>query len=181
MILAALSLLETDEQRNELTEFYEENRKRLFGYALKKLHNCESAEDAIQETFLNIMKYPKKFFELDSHKKVSYVLTIIGNVISRMLKDLSKNCFDELSDDIKDDALSVEDIVIGKITAEELKEFIGKLPETRRRLIILKAVHGLSYSQIADVLEISEEAVRKRISNTYKQIKQFLEGGIDNE
>lgn len=181
MVLAALSMLETEEQKNELNEFYEANRKRLFGYAFQKIRNREAAEDAIQETFLNIMKYPNKFFELESHKKVSYVLTVLGNVISGMLKDSSKKSFNELDENIEDDALSVEDIVIGQISAGKLKEFIGELPETRRSIIILKAVHGLSYPQIADVLGISEEAVRKRISNAYKQINQFLDGEIDNE
>lgn len=177
MVLIALSLLDTEEEKNELNGFYEKNRKRLFGYAYQKLHNREASEDAIQETFLSIMKYPDKFFELDDQKRISYVLTVIGNVISNMLKNQSKTSFDELDEDIEDDGLSVEDMVIGEIAAGELEDFIGKLPGTRKSLIILKAVHGLSYTQIADVLGISEDAVRKRISNTYKQIKQFLNGG----
>lgn len=181
MISAVLSMLETDEQKNELAEFYKKNKNRIYGIAFSRLHNRETAEDAIQEAFLNIVKYPKSFFGLEEHKKISYMLTVLGNTISRFLKDSGRNSFDELDEEIESDYLSVEDTVIGNIAAEELKRYIKELPEARRSVMELKLVHGLSNSQIADVLDISEEAVRKRISNTYKQIKAFLNGGIGND
>ncbi len=54
MISGALAILETDKQRNELSEFYKENKTRLYRFAFSRLHNRESAEDALQEAFLNI-------------------------------------------------------------------------------------------------------------------------------
>lgn len=71
MISAAFALLETDEQRNELAEFYKKNLEKLYSIAVSKLHNRQSAEDAIQETFLRICRYPEKFFEIDVHKGIS--------------------------------------------------------------------------------------------------------------
>ncbi len=181
MINAVLSMLKTDEQKKELAEFYKKNKNRIYAVAYSKIHNRETTEDVIQEAFLNIVKYPKSFFSLDDDKRISYMLTVLGNTISRYLKNFGKNRFDELDDEIDDGALSVEDIAIGKIAAEELKKFIKELSETRRSVIELKLVHGLSNSQIADVLNISEEAVRKRISNTYKQIRTFLNEGSVND
>ncbi len=64
MISAALAILESEEQRNELSEFYEENKSRLYSIALERLHNRQDAEDAIQETFLGIAEKPDKFFSL---------------------------------------------------------------------------------------------------------------------
>ena len=46
MISAALAILESEEQRNELTELYRENSKRFLNIALSKLHNVQDAEDA---------------------------------------------------------------------------------------------------------------------------------------
>lgn len=77
MISAALAVLETDEQRNELSEFYKEKLGKLYSIAISKLHNQQSAEDAIQETFLRICKYPKKFFEIEVHKRLPYAVIII--------------------------------------------------------------------------------------------------------
>ena len=88
--------------------------------------------------------------------------------------------FEELDEETEGETLSVEDAVIGNIAANELKTYISQLPESRRSVIELKVVHGMSNSQIADILDISEEAVRKRISNTYKQIRTFLNEGNGN-
>ena len=174
MISAALGMLENEEQQNELAEFYKKNKNRIYTVAYSRLHNREASEDAIQETFLNIVKYPKGFFGTEEHKKISYVLTVLGNAVSRSLKDRLQNSFDELDEETEGKDLSVEDAVIGDIAANELKAFISQLSEERRSVIELKAIHGLANSQIAGILGISEDAVRKRISNTYKQIRAFI-------
>ena len=177
MISAVLGMLENEEQQKELSEFYKKNKNRIYSVAYSRLHNREASEDAIQETFLNIVKYPKSFFGMEEHKKISYVLTILGNTVSRTMRDQLRNGFDELDEEIEGETLSIEDAAIGNIAANELKTFISQLSEARRSVIELKVVHGMSNSQIADILDISEEAVRKRISNTYKQIKMFLDAG----
>ncbi len=90
MISAAIAMLNTQDEQNTLSEFYRENKNRLYAIAISKLKNKESAEDALQETFLNIAKYPKTFFALDAHKRLSYALTIIKHVISGMLKKIGQ-------------------------------------------------------------------------------------------
>ena len=62
MISSALAVLKTDEQRNELSEFYEENKSRLYSIAFERLHNRKDAEDVIQESFLGIAYIPENFF-----------------------------------------------------------------------------------------------------------------------
>ncbi len=180
MISAALAMLNTEDEQNTLSEFYRENKTRLYAIAISKLKNKEAAEDALQETFLNIVKYPKTFFALDAHKKVSYAILIIKHVISNMLKKSGKYIIEELTDTVVDDAISVEEIAAGKIAAERIKEFIKKLPEARREALNLKVVYGLSNAQIADILGISEAAARKRISDAYRLIRDFINGGLND-
>lgn len=181
MISAALAILETDEQRNELTEFYKENLGKLYSIAISKLHNRQSAEDAIQEAFLRICRYPEKFFEIDVHKRLPYAIIIIRNVIYAMLKTSGRLECDELTEDIIGNERSVEDIALGNIYSEELEKFIRSMPETLRQAITLKFTYNMTNPQIADVLGISEATTRKRISNAYKQINAFLNGGNVNE
>lgn len=180
MISAALAVLETDEQRNELNEFYKENLGKLYSIAISKLHNQQSAEDAIQETFLRICKYPKKFFEIDVHKRLPYVVIIISNVIFNMYGDNSKHEYDELSEDIAGNARSVEDIALGEVYFEELEKFILSMPEVLKQTITLKLAYDMTTRQIADLLGISELAARKRISNAYKRIKEYMKEGFDD-
>lgn len=43
--------------------------------------------------------------------------------------------------------------------------------------MILKIVHEFSTAEIANALNISEPTARKRVSNAYKTIKRYLNGG----
>ena len=54
MISAALAVLESEEQRNELSEIYENNISNFYNIAFQQLHNKHDAEDAIQDAFLAI-------------------------------------------------------------------------------------------------------------------------------
>ena len=47
MISAALAVLESEEQRNELSEIYENNISNFYNIAFQQLHNKHDAEDAI--------------------------------------------------------------------------------------------------------------------------------------
>lgn len=181
MIADALAILETDEQRNVLSEFYEENKKRLLAFAYSKLHKREDAEDVIQDVFVNIMKYPEKFFAMEVHKRLPYTLIIIRNEISHRFNNQNRIDTDELDEDISDGSLSVENMVIGKISAENMKKFIREMPRAQREAIELKTIYGLTNSEIAGVLKISEATARKRISNACKLIKEYVNGASNNE
>lgn len=61
MISAVLALLESDEQRSALAEFYARSKNRLYYIALSKLHNSADAEDAVQEVFSRIADKPESF------------------------------------------------------------------------------------------------------------------------
>ncbi len=177
MINAALAVLQTDEQRNILSEFYEENKNKFFSLAYAKLQNSEESEDAVQEAFLRIVKYPEKFFSIEPHKRLPYSIIIIRNVVLQMLEKQGRYTFEELPEDIPDSNLSIEDISIGNVARSELVEFIQTLSEAKKQAVILKGVYGLNNREIADVLGITESAVRRRIADAYGRIIYFVRRG----
>ncbi len=177
MINAALAVLQTDEQRNILSEFYEENKNKFFSLAYAKLHNFEESEDAVQEAFLRIVKYPEKFFSIEPHKRLPYSIIIIRNVVLQMLEKQGRYTFEELPEGIPDSNLSIEDISIGNVARSELVEFIQTLSEAKKQAVILKGVYGLNNREIADVLGITESAVRRRIADAYGRIIYFVRRG----
>ena len=177
MINASLAVLQTDEQRNILSEFYEENKNKFFSLAYAKLQNSEESEDAVQEAFLRIVKYPEKFFSIEPHKRLPYSIIIIRNVVLQMLEKQGKYTFEELPEDIPDSNLSIEDISIGNVARSELVEFIQTLSEAKKQAVVLKGVYGLNNREIADVLGITESAVRRRIADAYGRIIYFVRRG----
>lgn len=176
MIDIALSLLKTNEQRNELSEFYEENKSKLYEYAFSMLRNITDAEDAVQDTFLKIAKYPNRFFALSYKQKISYAVMIIKNICIDIENDNNKRNLIEIPEDYPDKSQNPEEITFGNISASELKKFVENIPDPQKQAITLKVVCGLTNIEIAETLNISRAAAEKRISDAYKLIKNFLKG-----
>ncbi|MGN0699525.1 MAG: RNA polymerase sigma factor [Oscillospiraceae bacterium] len=182
MISAALAILETDEERNELSLIYESNIKTFYSVAFSKLHNVQDAEDAIQEAFLAVAKKPDVFFRIPANKRVSYINVIVRNIAFKVWNKkhrISEN-ETELDENIFDERVSTEEKVLSDFACEQVLKFIDALPEGSKAAVHLKMNFGLKNKDIADILGISEEAAKKRVSRALNQIKQYMED-INNE
>ena len=181
MIDAILATIEDEEQRNELAEFYAEHKNRLYAIALSKLHNKTDAEDAVQEVFSRIADKPENFFEIPPHKRGTYADVIVRNISGDMYKKQKQEntvSVDTLGQELSE-YISVEDIVIGNELYSELVGFIRKLPDARKSALILRIMYKMSTAEIAETLNISETAARKRLSDAGKLIKEFLRSRND--
>lgn len=175
MISEALAVLETAEQQNELSEIYERYKNRFYALAFSILQNRNDAEDAVEEAFLRIAKKPALFFRVDHEKRAAYVDVIVKNAAHDMIRKNVPVQETDLEKETGSDVFSLEELVIGKDSEKRLVEFISAMPEDRKETLLLKIYHALSVPEIADTLGISEEAVRKRLSNAYRSIREFLE------
>ncbi len=177
MISAALAVLENEEQRNELAEFYEKNKNRFYAIAYKYLHNKEEAEDAVQEAFLRIANKPDRFFSLNDDKQVFYVFAVVRNVSIDMFNKSTEIIADELSKDIvyQNDFSSLEGFLLDKLSHDEILSFINNLPPLQYSVLVLTCLLGLSISETAQTLKISEDSVSQRLHLARKSIRAFIE------
>jgi RNA polymerase sigma factor (sigma-70 family) len=60
--------------------------------------------------------------------------------------------------------------------AIELEEALSTLPADRRRLIEMSDLDGLSGRELAELLELTPDNVRKRLSRTRRYLKSILTG-----
>lgn len=177
MISAALAVLEFEGQRSELSEIYEKYRKRFLGIALKILHNCENAEDAVQEAFLRIADNPDTFFSLNGTKRIGYICTAVKNVSVVMYNKRKRQRLVELTEDIvpNDDPAPLESLVMSEISCSELIGFIDGLPPLWQSVLVLTRLSKLSIAETAKALKISEAAVNQRLYLARKAMKKFVE------
>ncbi len=177
MISAALAVLETNEQRNELSEFYERNQNRLFAIASEHLHNQQDSEDAIQEAFLRIADKPDKFFSLSRTEQSFYVSAIVRNVSVDMFNKKNKHQPNDISEDIvyNSETDLLENSLLEKISHDEILDFINNLPALQRNVLILTCLSELSISETAEILKISKSAVNQRLYLARKSIRAFIE------
>jgi len=176
-MLAALSILETEEQQNILSEFYEDNKKKFYAIAFERLHNAQDSEDAIQEAFLRIAGKPEKFFSCSDTERVYFASAIVRNVSIDMFNKKTKHPVEDITEteEYLSDNGSLEDSLLEKISHDELRAFIESLPELQRNVLVLTCLSEFSISETADVLKVSKTAVNQRLYLARKSIRSFIE------
>jgi len=165
-----------DVQRNKLEKFYKENLNCFLNLAFSNLHNAQDAEDAVQNAFLKIADKPEKFFDIPPCNRVSYVFVIVRNISIEMFNRKNKVPLEELDTECPYDEnqISLEDDIIGEISQDKLKHFIKKLPALQRDVLTLRCMMGLSISDTAKSLNISQSSVKERLRLARKAIQEFI-------
>lgn len=86
---------------------------------------------------------------------------------------------DELSELLADETMpSLEDTVLGNLDKNKILCFVNTLPKLQKDVMTLYSTFGLSFSEIAEKLCISETAVRQRLCLGRKALRKFVESRL---
>ena len=74
-----------------------------------------------------------------------------------------------------------QETVLRRELSGRLTEALGQLPETHRAILVLRAMDGLSYEELAERLSIPKGTVMSRLFHARKKMQVLLAGyaGID--
>lgn len=182
MIAAALAILENEGQREELSEFYEKYKSKLYAIAFEHLHNREEAEDAVQNAFLRIADKPETFFSISGTKRLHYLCAAVKNISLNTVKARKRVVLEEVSEDIvyRNDENLIENTLLEKLSRNEIIAFIDALPEAQRMVLILSYSAKLSADETASALNIPVSKVYKRLCAARKAVKKFIEERNEN-
>ncbi len=175
MIDTTFEVIENEQQRNELAEFYSKNKNKLYYIALSKLNNIADAEDAVQEVFSEIADKPEKFFAVPPENRIAYTGVMVRNIAVDMFNEKNKIPLDELNEDIENDTVSLNNSLFDRIARDEILSFIDTLPTLQRSDLTLHCLFGLPIDETARRLNISITAANKRLTLARKAIKAFIE------
>lgn len=159
------------------------NEKQVFHLAKGKLGNEQDAQDATQETFLKVYTSIGKF-RGDCRFSV-WVYRIATNVCLDMLRKkgrrpevslvrTSEDDEEETETQVPDVELSPEVLLEKKLTIESVRAGLETLPEDHRKILLLREIHGLSYEEISQALDLEVGTVKSRIFRARKKLAAFL-------
>ena len=153
-------------------DIYEKYKYLMFSIAMDVLNDKFAAEDAVQEAFLKILKNSNKVDDIDSIRTKRLVITIAKNSAIDIYRKQRKIWNTEIEMDM---VSIVRQSNIYTIEDDEKFLEIEGLPDMYKEVLILKYSSEFSNTEIAELLEISEMNVRKRISRARKLLKQKLD------
>ena len=138
----------------EYNKAVDDYANRIFRFILKSLGDEERSKDIVQDCYEKLWK---NVAMLDFSKTKSWLFTTAYNTMidtirkeKRMIVDDPGN-FDSYYNDGYSDLNEV------------LHDCLGKLPETRRSVLLLRDYEGYSYSEIADITGQTEAQVKINI------------------
>jgi len=164
----------------------ERYQRRVYSLALGFLKDPDEARDIAQEAFLKVYKHLPTFQGTASFYTWLYRITVNlcidlrrkagrGNQVEfdeKVAREEVGSPADELSTQRLgfDPARALANSELrGRITTA-----LGKLSEQHRAVLLLREVDGLSYKEIAEVLECPEGTVMSRLFHARKQMQELL-------
>jgi len=158
---------------NCLVERYQ---RAVYNLALRMLGQASAADDATQDAFLSAFRGIGKFRGGNFR---SWLLRITANACRDQLRSLRRHPttpLDELVLDSEIDrrAQSPEDYALGQELRAEIMSAMDTLPYEQRLAVILYDIEGLSYEEIAQVMNCSLGTVRSRLSRGRERLRLRL-------
>lgn len=171
-----MAMINNDKDKSKFELLYNTYKQLMFFKAMEILKDEHLAEDAVQQAFIKIVRNLERMDENNCHKTKGFIVIVTENTAIDIYRKLSKNktiSFDEVEYAIKVISSSVED------TFEEnneslIVEAIASLTPNYSTVIRLKYSHGYNDKEIAQILDISEDNVRQRISRGKKRLAKIL-------
>lgn len=150
--------------------------KRLHGYAYSFVKQPEKAEDIVQIVFLRIWANHENW---DPPGKVkNYLFKAVRNEALNTLRhdEVAVDAHKELTYDNNEskyvpDFDSENEIVELRI---KIQKCIDKLPPRCRQIYLLNRRSGLTYSEIADYLDLSINTVNTQMGRALKSLRDYL-------
>ena len=144
-------------------------QSRLISTAFKFVKDVQIAEDIVQDSFIKAFKALESFREDSSFYTWIYRITVNTSknfLVSKKRKSelLNSDLSEEASYEIEPvETYSPEDLLQATQLKKVITETIDQLGEDTRTALTLRELDGLSYEQIADVVNCPVGTVRSRI------------------
>jgi RNA polymerase sigma-70 factor (ECF subfamily) len=177
---------------------FERYHRRAYAVAFGVLKNKQDALDVVQDGFVKVHRHIDKFQGTSSF--YTWLYRIIMNLAIDHVRRRrnAKGCeYDDKvgrnDDEVAGDGTLLPRIldanpgktVIRRELLERIQNALDELPEHHRAVILLREVEGLSYEEMAEVLDVPKGTIMSRLFHARKKMQaalsDYMEGDLEVE
>ena len=134
----------------------------------------EEVDELVQDTFV------RAFAAIESFRADSSFRTWLFTIERRLMLDRRRSQRrrkDDTEIDERDAATGFDalDSIVADETGRRIREAVAKLSPMQRDVFTLRVTEGLSYKEIADVLDTTEGAARVHYHNAVRVVRELLD------
>ena len=160
-------------------DVYDHYYNLVYGIIIYMVRDHSAVEDIIQESFIKIVK--KAPSVNDEAKMIAWLKTVTKNTTYNYLRKHKKRLqtLDVDSLFVKElmaasQAESIENEVEVRMLEEYVETYLGQIKPEYRVLIEYRWREGLSYKEIADQMDTTEDIIRQKLYRVRQTIKKRL-------
>ncbi|MEY8368716.1 sigma-70 family RNA polymerase sigma factor [Anaerovoracaceae bacterium 42-11] len=169
----------SEDARTKVIELIERKYRKLIQHIAREiLRDSYLVEDAYQEVLLKFIAGHEDKFELPQDEIKNYLCAAVRNTALTMLYKNQKNVSVE-QEDLESRLLSMDYLDIDAFHDQygfglEVQELLSKLDNKDKDILCLKYGEGYDNKEIGEMIDLSEEAVRKRLYRTRIRMQSIL-------
>ncbi|NAY91427.1 RNA polymerase sigma-70 factor [Muricauda sp. JGD-17] len=166
---------------NELAfkQVFDQYRAIVYTLALRMLKSRTLAEEMVQEVFIKIWEKREGLDQVDNFK--GYLYRIAKNRVFDEFKRIAREAIsDEVPDENRLASSNNTDYPIRKEQLDSLLEqTLDKLPEQQQYIFKLSREEGLTYREIAEIVNLSPFTVKTHMKNTLAFLRNHMSGYME--
>ena len=146
---------------------------KLLGHAYRILGDQAEAEDVAQEAMLRLWKIAPKW-EAGRAQVSTWLYRVVANLCTDRLRKRRVSIDVDDAPEIADESPGAEEVMGQKSRMAALKSALDELPERQRQAVILRHIEGLNNPEIAQIMDLSVEAVESLTARGKRALKTVL-------
>lgn len=149
---------------------YELSKYAVYCLLLSIVRNQDLAEDLMQDTYLSVKKSIVNY--VPQNKPMAWIFAIAKNLAYMELRKAKREISDDFSQYELSDMEESTDNVIDKLL---LRNALALLREQERQIVLLHAVAGMKFREIAKNFGLSVGTVLSSYSRSLKKLRKSME------
>ena len=176
-----LLVAEQDDQ-SAFGELFQEFYPRLLVLAQAILKDRQTAEEAVQDVFMQLWKNRRMLPAVNNLRY--YLLVAAKNAALDHLEKLGRRSFMALEDaaiEFGRIEITPEHVLISAETMQAIRACINQLPPRCKLIFRLVKEDGLKYREVADLLQVSIKTVETQMSLALNKVSIALESRLSSD
>ena len=161
----------TQEPNRALTEMFDLTAQRLVRFAATITGNQPDAEDALQGAFSRIAFKPRLLAKADA--PWPYLIRSVRNEALRIIQKRRGTGAETAERRSVEE--SAEAQIVHEETADSVRRILKSLPKSQYEVVILKHWEELTFAEIAEALDLSQNTVASRYRYAMEKLQRSLE------
>jgi RNA polymerase sigma-70 factor (ECF subfamily) len=163
--------------QTRISEIYAEHKSLMLRCAMSIVRDKGTAEDAVHDAFLAIMRHKEKIFALPCRDLPAYLVTITKNKCIDIVRQRGRDSHAELDcleNTIESRDAPIEDQIVRSEEYDTLRRHVAALDEASILVLEMKYGLGMTYKEIGKALGMTPKHVDTKIMRAKEKVRRLV-------